>query len=150
MINFTNVIHIDRAPEDVYAYLADLEHTPEWNWAISETRKTTPGQVRVGTRYRQTRTVPKPATEELEIIALEPGSHIEVEGGLAQFEARISYRLEERNGRTHVTNSVTLEAPGALRLAEPLLAPRIKGAVAGNLGDLKTILESPARQQIDR
>lgn len=150
MIDFTNVIRIDKAPEEVYAYLSDLEHTPEWNWAISETSKTTPGPARVGTRYRQTRTVPRSATEELEIVALEPDSHIELEGTLAQFEARISYRLDERSGRTHVTNHVTLEAPGALRLAEPLLAPRIENAVASNLKDLKTILESPTRQTIDR
>lgn len=146
MIDFTNVVHINRAVRDVYAYLADLEHTPEWNWAITETRKTTPGPIRVGTRYRQSRTVPFPATEELQIVALDPDSHIEVEGTLARFEARISYRLEERAGRTELTNSVALEATGALRLAAPVFGPRIQSAVADNLADLKARLESAARQ----
>jgi len=43
MISFTNTIHIDRPMEEVYAYLSDLEHTPEWNWAITETKKATSG-----------------------------------------------------------------------------------------------------------
>jgi hypothetical protein len=31
MISFANTIDIDREPADVYAYIAELEHTPEWN-----------------------------------------------------------------------------------------------------------------------
>jgi uncharacterized membrane protein len=58
MTNVTNTILINRPVDEVYAFLADLEHTPEWNWAISETKKTTPGPVAVGTRYRQSRSVP--------------------------------------------------------------------------------------------
>ena len=61
MISFTKTIHINRPIDEVYAYLADLEHTPEWNWAITETKKTTPGPVAVGTRYRQSGSVPRPA-----------------------------------------------------------------------------------------
>lgn len=142
MINFTNVIYIDRDPSDVYAYLADLEHTPEWNWAITETTKTTPGPIQVGTRYRQRRSSPRPATEELEIAALEPDSHIEIVGTLAQFDARIGYHLTGVAGLTELTNSVALESSGALRLAEPLFGPRIEGAVAANLADLKHKLEA--------
>ena len=36
MIRFANTIDIAREPATVYAYLADLEHTPEWNWAIAQ------------------------------------------------------------------------------------------------------------------
>ena len=35
MITFDNTIDIDRRPGGVYEYLADLEPTPEWNWAIT-------------------------------------------------------------------------------------------------------------------
>ena len=35
MITFANTIDIDRQPGDVYEYLADLEPTPDWNWAIT-------------------------------------------------------------------------------------------------------------------
>ena len=66
-MHFENTLEIARDPRVVYTYLADLEHTPEWNWAITSTRKMTPGPVGVGTRYRQTREVPRPAVELFEL-----------------------------------------------------------------------------------
>lgn len=142
MINFTNTLHINRPVDEVYAYLSDLEHTPEWNWAINETRKTTPGPATVGTRYRQTRSVPQPGTEILEVTALETNEHIEVEGTLAQFAARLTYHLDERDGGTELTNTVNLEASGAVRLIAPALRNRINRAVADNLNELRNRLET--------
>lgn len=141
MISFTNVIHINRSADEVYAYLSDLEHTPEWNWAITETRKTTRGPITVGTRYRQTRRVPQPATETLEIIALEPNRRIEIEGTLAQFSAQLSYQIVEKETGTELTNTVNLEPRGALRLVAPVLSGRIERAVGDNLDELKKRLE---------
>lgn len=142
MISFTNTIHIDRPIEEVYTYLSDLEHTPEWNWAITETKKTTAGPTTVGTRYQQRRSVPRAGTEVLEITALETGRHIEVVGTLAQFPARLSYHFDGVDSGTELKNTVNLEPQGALRLVAPILGNRIKRAVAENLGQLKNRLES--------
>lgn len=142
MISFTNVIHINRSADEVYDYLSDLEHTPEWNWAITETRKTSPGPITVGTRYQQSRRVPQPAIETLEITALEPNRRIEVEGTLAQFPAQLSYQIVEKEAGTELTNTVNLEPRGALRLVAPVLSGRIERAVGDNLGELKTRLET--------
>jgi uncharacterized protein YndB with AHSA1/START domain len=40
MPSFTNTMTIDRSARDVFAFLADLENVPRWNYAITETRKT--------------------------------------------------------------------------------------------------------------
>lgn len=141
MITFTNTIHINRPINEVYAYLSDLEHTPQWNWAITKTTKTTPGPVAVGTQYRQTRNVPESANETLEITELEP-DHIEIQGTLAKMPARLSYQLNKIETGTELANTVNLEPLGPLRLARPVLGPRIKSAVASNLNDLKTRLET--------
>lgn len=141
MIRFTNMIEIDRPVEKVFAYLSDLEHTPEWNWAITETRKTSSGPVRVGAIYQQTRSVPKPATEHLEIITLEPNELLEVQGLLASIPARLSYQLRGHGSRTTLINNVELRPRSALRFLSPVLAGRIKRAVAANLDALKARLE---------
>jgi uncharacterized membrane protein len=141
MISFTNMIHVNRPAADVYDYLLDLEHIPEWNWAVTETKKATPGPAGVGSRYVQTRSVPRPGTEILEITALRTGRHIEVQGTLAGFAACLSYDLETTEGGTALTNTVTLEPDGALRLVAPLLGVQIRRAVADNLGQLKARLE---------
>ena len=142
MISFTNTIHVNRPPEAVYAYMADLEHTPDWNWAITDTTKITAGPVAVGTRYAQTRSVPRPGTEMLEITTLENGRHIEVQGTLARFTARLNYHIEQEDEGAQLTNTVNLETQGALRLISPMLGSNIKRAVADNLNELKARLET--------
>ena len=141
MIDFTNTVVVDRPISEVYDYLSDLERVPDWNWAIESTQQVTPGPVRVGTRYRQTRTVPRLATETLEVVGLEPNRSIEIEGTLAGLPAQLQYELEPAGATTVVRNRVRLTVSGALQLAAPILSGRIRGAVASNLDDLKTQLE---------
>lgn len=147
MIEFTNTVVVDRPVAEVYGYLSDLEHVPDWNWAISRTEKVTSGQPRVGTRYRQTRTVPKYATEFLEITGLEPDRGIEVQGTLAGMPAQLRYTLREDGSETQITNTVQLVVSGVLQLAAPALGRRIERAVASNLEDLKTRLERGSSPQ---
>jgi hypothetical protein len=141
VIRFSNTIDIARAPADVFAYLADLEHTPEWNWAITRTRKVSPGPVAVGSRFRQTRSVPRPAVEMLEVVRLDPDRRLEVVGDLASFPAHLTYELSRGSRGTTLTNSVEIDPPALLGLLGGLLTGRIQASVAENLGVLRAVLE---------
>jgi uncharacterized membrane protein len=46
MATFQNTVTIRREIEDVFAFLADFENVPTWNYAIVETKKTSPGHSR--------------------------------------------------------------------------------------------------------
>jgi uncharacterized protein YndB with AHSA1/START domain len=48
MATFENTVTIRRSPKDVFAFLANFENIPTWNYAISETKKTSPGPVGSG------------------------------------------------------------------------------------------------------
>lgn len=143
MISFTNTITIDRPAEEVYAYLTDLEHIPEWNWAITKTRKISEGPVTAGTRYEQTRHTPTTAVEQIVIIDLEPDRHLHIEGTLGPFHADLRYDIEPVGDQTHLTNQVALHGDiPTLKLALARLS--IPRAVASNLNALKTRLEQPS------
>jgi len=142
MASFTIVIEISRPAHAVFAFLADLENVPKWNYAITETRKTSPGEVGVGTTYEQTRSTPTPSREHLRITDLQPDRHLAVEGTLARYPARLEYTVDEHDGATRLTNTVDLELTGAARLLGGVAAGRIRSAVAENLEVLKTLLES--------
>ena len=144
MIRFDIEIDIATPPDEVYTYLADLEHTPEWNWAITSTQKITPGPVGIGTRYRQTRSVPRPAIEFIQISGLEPGRSIEVTGTLGPFQARLSYELEPSPVGTRLRNRVELSLPAAFGPVGGLLGGRVKASVSENLQALGRRLESAA------
>jgi Polyketide cyclase / dehydrase and lipid transport len=147
MISFENTVDIAREPVDVYAYLADLEHTPEWNWAIASTTKVTPGPVAVGTRYRQLRTAPRRAVETIEITGLSESRRIEVAGRLGPFDARLSYQLADVPSGTRLTNRVELDAPIPLGPLTGVLGGRIRDAVAENLDVLRGRLEQSAAHE---
>jgi Polyketide cyclase / dehydrase and lipid transport len=143
MPTFQNTVTIACPADEVFAFLADLRNIPKWNYAIERTVQTSPGPARAGTSYRQTRTIPRRSEENLHITAFEPPSRLIVNGQLGPFRAITSYLLQPAAGGTRLTNDVELEPISALlRPAGPLVVPRIKKAVAGNLSTLKQLLET--------
>ena len=143
-IRFENTIDIGVDRARVFAYLADIEHTPEWNWAIASSQKLTPGPVEVGTRFRLERTAPQRAMEELEVTVLRQDEHLEVAGRLGPFDARLSYDLRELPSGTRLVNSVELKPTTSLGFLGGLVGGRIRSAVAENLTALKGVLETDA------
>jgi uncharacterized protein YndB with AHSA1/START domain len=140
-MRFTNTVTIYRPPAEVFAYLARFENVPRWNDAIGETRKLSSGPVGVGSRYVQTRTLPRRSTETFEVTEYEPDRKLSVRGKFGPFPGRLTYVLEPMGTGTKLTNAVDLEPSGLLSVVAPLATSRVKTAVAANLGTLKQILE---------
>jgi uncharacterized protein YndB with AHSA1/START domain len=110
--SFENTVMIRQPIEEVFAFLADFENVPKWNYAIVETRKASEGAVGVGTIYHQVRSVPSRSEESFEVTAYNPPRHMEVRGQLGPFPSRLSYALDAIPEGTRVTNSVELELRG--------------------------------------
>ena len=140
-MRFANRVTVQRSPHEVFEYLANFENVPDWNYAIVETRKTSDGPVGVGTKYRQTRSLPSPSEEVFEVTEFEPDQRLAIHGGLGPFEGTLTYELETVADGTRITNSADLEAHGLLKIAAPLASRRVGDAVAANLEKLKEILE---------
>jgi uncharacterized protein YndB with AHSA1/START domain len=138
---FENTVLIRRPIEDVFAFLADFENIPKWNYAIVETRKVSEGAVGVGTIYQQMRSVPSRSEESFEVTAYNPPRHLEIRGQLGPFPSRLSYALDAIAEGTRVTNSVELEFRGPGRLLGRVAVPRVRGAVDANLRKLKELLD---------
>jgi uncharacterized protein YndB with AHSA1/START domain len=145
MQTFENTVTIHRPAEEVFAFLADFEKIPMWNYAIEETSKASAGPVGVGTRYRQTRSIPSRSVEGFEVTVFEPATRLAIHGQIGPFQATISYFLEVEAAAaaTTLVNSVELHPSQAMsRLLAPLATARIKAAVAQNLSKLRLALES--------
>jgi hypothetical protein len=139
---FDNTVTIARPAGEVFEFLADFENVPRWNYAVEQTRKVSPGPVRVGTAYRQTRTIPRRSEESFEVTVFEPPSRLAIDGQVGPFRATFGYLLEPVADGTRLSNHVELEPSSAvLRLIGPLAVPNVKAAVARNLTVLKGLLE---------
>ena len=141
MATFANTVVIARPVEDVFGFLSDLEDIPKWNYAIVETRKISEGPVGVGTVYHQVRSVPSRSEDRLEITPYDPPRQLEVRGRLGPFRSRLFYALDATPEGTRVTNTVEVELRGPSRLLGRVAVPRVREAVAANLGKLKELLE---------
>ena len=118
-MQFTNTITIDQPVAEVFAFLAQLENLPQWNYAISETRQISIGPVGAGARYEQTRTLPTRSTETLEIAAYEPDRTLAIRGTFGPFPGRFTYELEAMGNHTRLVNTVDLEPAGLVSIVAP-------------------------------
>ena len=141
MATFENTVRIRRPIEKVFGFLSQFENVPKWNYAIVETRKVSEGPVGVGTIYHQVRSVPSRSEERFEVTVYNPPRHLEIRGQLGPFPSRLSYALDALPEGTRVTNTVQLELRGPGRLLGRVAVPRVRDAVAANLGKLKELLE---------
>jgi uncharacterized protein YndB with AHSA1/START domain len=142
-MRFDNTLTVNAPIADVFAYLARPEHLPRWNYALSHTEQTSPGPIGVGTTYRQTRTIPRPATEHFRIIEFDPPNLLAMDGDFGPLTGTASYRLTRLDEHTtRLVNTFRLTAPGALKAIAPIAGSNVKHAVAKNLSVLKQILEA--------
>jgi uncharacterized protein YndB with AHSA1/START domain len=141
-MQFTNRVSISRPVPQVFAYLADFENIPQWNYAISRTRKVTSGPVGVGSRYVQQRTVPSVSEEAFDVIAYEPNRMLSIRGRLGPLPTEATYVVEPAGDATVLTNTMDVEPQGLTRVLAPLATARLRAAVGANLGRLKELLES--------
>jgi uncharacterized protein YndB with AHSA1/START domain len=142
MVRFSNDVLIRRPAGTVFAYLADLENLPRWNYAIRETRRIGTGAVGAGTVYRQVRSLPHPMEESIEIAEYEPDRRLVVHGGLGVFGGSLTYLLEPAGDATRLVNDIELTASGPQGALAAAGKDAIKQAVAQNLSVLKNILEA--------
>jgi carbon monoxide dehydrogenase subunit G len=142
MIRFSNTITISRPPAVVFAYLADFQNVPRWNYAIASTRRLDPGPIAVGSRYLQVRTIPSHSEEEFELTDFEPDRRLAIRGGLGPLFGDLTYTLHRSRDATVLTNAAALDVPRGLGLLAPLATRQVKSAVAANLDVLKQLLEA--------
>ncbi|MFD9595533.1 SRPBCC family protein [Kitasatospora sp. NPDC059973] len=142
-MQFENTLTINAPADQVFAYLAQPENLPRWNYALDTTEQTSPGPIGVGTTYRQTRTLPRPAEEHFRITDYDPPNLLTVDGDFGPFSGTATYRLTAADQHTtRLVNTVHLTASGALKAVAALAGPQVKHAVAKNLDVLKATLEA--------
>lgn len=110
-------VELDAAPADVFAFLLDMQQTPEWVTICRAVLDVDPGEPKPGWRCKQRyvlRGAPFVVTWTLE--SLQPNRHISWSGrGPARSKASIQEDLEELpDGRTRLRYRNEFSAPGGL------------------------------------
>jgi carbon monoxide dehydrogenase subunit G len=116
-------IEVPGEPEVVFAYLADFEHTAEWDPGTTEARRVGDAPTAVGSRFEVIASFRgRQQRFEYVVTELEPGRRIALrgEGDKARSDDVIVV-AGAGSGKTRVSYEADLRLKGARRLAEPFL-----------------------------
>jgi len=138
VLEFENIIAIDRPIDEVFAFLSDFENIPKWNYYVLEVRQLSESPIGTGTTYHQVR---KTDQQDFRIVEFEPNHKVAVKTlpqSSPSFERR--FTLYEEGDTTRIRDQWKLDT-GRPALLERLARGRVKSAVAENLSKLKELLE---------
>lgn len=147
MIEFSVETEIARAPEEVFAYVADPAKLSTWQINTVSVTQEGDGPLGLGTRLREVHSAPggKELESLVEVSEFDPPRAFAlrmVEGPLP-IDGRITF--EPSGEGTLMTFSGSGQPRGAMRLASPLLERTIKRQFAQHCANLKRVLENPSR-----
>jgi uncharacterized protein YndB with AHSA1/START domain len=137
-------VEIDRPPEEVFAYVADPEHLPEWSGIVQEVRKEGQGQPREGDRFTTAaKFLGRRFETPMEVVAHEPPRRHSDRSTGGPFEQEYTFVVEEtEGGGTRLTQVAEGEPGGFFRLVGPLLEMAGRRQFRADLETLKDLLEA--------
>jgi len=137
-------VEIERPPAEVYAYLADPTHLPDWQADVEEVRDAPGGPLSAGALFTEVRSfLGKRAVSTLEVTAAEPGRELALRTVSGPVEVTIRHLLEPSGDGTRVRVEADADAGTLLGLGGPLLRRAAERRARSDFGRLKSLLEGP-------
>jgi uncharacterized membrane protein len=140
-------VEIARSPQEVFAYLDQLERHGEWQSQIVDVKVDTEGPTRVGSRATETRRVPGgPRTFTYELTEHDPPrkASFRVLNGPVRPFGTISVEPLDGGSRSRVTLHIDFTGHGVGKLLAPLAKRDARKRVPEDQARLKERLESGA------
>ncbi|WP_330348284.1 SRPBCC family protein [Streptomyces sp. NBC_00582] len=145
MSGFRESIDVDRSPDDVWAYLIDPSHLPEWQASAVSAELLDPGPPHVGSRLRVTRHVGRremPMT--MEYTEYDPPHAWGLQGVDGPVRGHVHGEITPLEGghRSRVTMELDFEGRGIGKVLLPLVVrPQVRKELPLNERLLKSRLE---------
>gem|GEM_PF-684838 len=143
MVTSSESVDIDRAPADVFRYIADLRNEPAWHVDIVSVPADTPAQPVVG-RVIRVKFKPFMGKTDGTFTALEvqPGSRIVYRADFAGLQPVITYRVEPAGSGSRFTRAVEMQPHGFAKLMTPMMKMMVPKRNRLFVQNLKRALES--------
>lgn len=143
----THSIEINRSPEDVFAYLDQLERHGEWQGEIVSVTRQTDGPVRVGTRVREIRKMGRREIDaSYEVTEHDPPHRTAFRGTVGPIRPVGTVTIEPAGdgSRARVSIDFNLLGFGFGKLIAPLARRDARKRIVGYQERLKEKLEAGA------
>ena len=138
-MKYEHQLEIARAPEDVYAFLADPENLPKWQHEVLEVRRESE------TRFTEVRTfIGRRVESTIDVTAAEPGRELALRAAAGPVRFSVRHVLEPAGeGSTRLRVMGEAEGAGGIfKLGGPLLRRAVERRAREDFERLKELLES--------
>lgn len=145
MINLDLGTLIDRPIKDVFAFVANPNNMSKWNSAVVNLQQITPGAVGAGTKFRSVGEMMGRRIEgEMQITAYEPDTKCGFQVNAGPMQVNMNFTFKTVGTGTKISLNAQGNPAGVFKLAEPVMAGRVKSMMEENLAHLKSVLEKGA------
>ncbi len=146
-MEFKQNVVINLPPEEIFAYVSDLENLPDWSSVVISARKISQESMHVGETVRCTiRFLGRWFDISLEIVESKPSRYLTIKSISGVAPCLIYYQLEPiEGGGTNVSSEQAIHLTGDfLGLAESVVKSAIRRQFKHDLVTLKDLLEAGA------
>jgi len=135
-------VEIARPPAEVYAYLADPTHLPDWQEDVQEVRDAPGGPLGPGAIFTEVRSfLGKRAESTLEVTAAEPGRELSLRTVAGPVRVEIRHLLEPAGEGTLIRVEAEADAGKLFGLGGPLLRKAAERKARSDFARLKALRE---------
>ena len=136
---------INRAIDEVFAYVTDVRSWPLWEDGLLKVEKMSKGPMGVGTTFRGANQAMGRRMEWIsEVTEYKPSRKWGQNISSKSWSTEESLIFEPVEGGTRFTLISKLEISGFFRLMTPIVVRMMQKKIEGNLANLKDILEAQA------
>jgi len=145
MINLDLGTLIDKPIKDVFAFVANPNNMSKWNSAVVSLQQISPGDVGVGTKFKSVGEMMGRRIEgEMQVIAYEPDTQCGYQVNAGPMQVNLTLSFKTVGTGTKISLNAQGNPGGIFKLAEPVMAGRVKSMMEENLARLKSVLEKGA------
>jgi uncharacterized protein YndB with AHSA1/START domain len=131
---------IAAAPDELFAYIADLDNLPEWQSGVTGTRRTSDGELGVGASAYVTRELMGQRMEApLTITEYDPPQRLGVGSEVGGVKASATMQLTpaDGGGATDLTFAMEIRGSMLTTFMEPMIASAASGDIDASLERLR-------------
>ena len=133
---------IDKPVKDVFAFVANPNNMPKWNSAVASLEQITPGAVGVGTKFKSVAEMMGRRIEgEMQVIAYEPDTQCGFQVNAGPMQVNMNLTFKTVGTGTKISLNAQGNPAGFFKIAEGMMAGRVKTMMEENLARLKSVLE---------
>ena len=142
MISLELSIFIDRAPEDVFAFVFEPANAAKWQEGVVLAEFTSEGPLGMGSTWRNvSKMMGREIDMDFEVIDYDQPHRLCWKSISGPIQTKTCATFESQNGGTLITFSGEGAPRGFLRMAEGILRKRLENQFKGNANRLKALLE---------